>query len=274
MNNSIFYSLLIGCGLMLFGCSKNEDPSTRELLQGIWVNTSISNSLVPTDEKFVMEFVGNTEYYSTGVIFDPDNKKWFNRRAYDFSLVDDRILISGTNEQGNAIELEFGIISIDQDAMVCRVNRFTSDGVEVPDPGIYAFKKASRKFNDAIVGTWYGKSTYAGSTDTDFHYWNYLSDGTYVYYYRENPSSPWIKKIDNEGRYYVYDDLLATNWSNDLQSGVKGLAYECWEIDISGKTMKWTGYRPNGQITSYEMEKVAGPPPGLVEPDTFGKERR
>lgn len=257
---------------LLFACTKEDDPSTRDLLQGVWVNTTINDSLVPTDEKFVIEFVEDTQYFSAGVIFDTDNKKWFDRMPKEFSLVDDRILISGTNEQGNAIELELEIISIDQEAMVYQVNRFVIDGMEIPDSGIYAFKKASRKFNDAIVGTWFGKSSYAGSSDTDFHYWDYLADGTYVYYYRENPAAPWIKKIDNEGRYYVYDDLLATNWSNDLQSGVKGLAYECWEIDISGKTMKWTGHRHNGQITSYEMEKVAGPPPGLVEPGTFGKD--
>jgi hypothetical protein len=212
-----------------------------------------------------MEFTDVEVYYSEGIVIDSANKKWIDRLSYDYVLSDDRLMITGTDFQNFAIALEFGIISIDDAEMVCRLNLFTRNGVEIPDNRIYRFKKATQKLDDDILGTWYGKATHAGTTDTDYHYWNYLPDGTYEYYYREDPdSSQWIKKNDNEGRYYVYDNLLATNWSNDIFTGLPGLDYECWEIVIAGDTMQWTGYRLNGQVTSYEMERVPGPPE-LVE---------
>jgi len=246
---------------ILSGCKKNDEPDYSELLKGVWINTHTDETAVQTNDKFVLEFTGVAEKYSAGVIFDTLNKKWIDSRSFDYSISGDRINISGTDVQNNALELEFGIISISNSQLIYRVNLFKINGVDLPDNKIYKFKKVSKNLNENITGTWYGKATYAGSTDTDYHYWNYLPDGTYEYYYRENPSSQqWIKKTDNEGRYYLYDNLLATNWSNDIFSGNPGLDYECWEIDITGNVMKWNGYRADGLVAIYEMEKVSGPP--------------
>ena len=247
--------------VILPGCSKTDEPGNLPLLKGTWVNTRIDEMNVETNRKFIMELADEKEYYSVGVVFDTANKKWIDRRAYDYSLSDDRIMISGTDVLGNGVNIEMEIISVNSTDLVYRVNLFKYNGVEIPDNKTYTLKKVSKSLNDQIIGTWYGKATSAGSTDTDYHYWNYLPDGSYEYYYREAPgSSQWIKKEDNEGRYYLYDNLLATNWSNDIFSGVPGLDYECWEIDITGNRMKWTGYRDNGKVTSYEMERVAAPP--------------
>lgn len=264
MKNFITTCLLTGLtSLIIFSCTKEETKS--DMLKGVWLITHIDGEQVPTDERFVMELTDDKEYYSEGIVLDSDNKKWFDRIAYDYSFSNDRIVISGTDVQNNAIQLEFAIISLNHTELICSVHLYKLNGVEIPDPKIYKYKKAVKNLQNDIIGTWYGKSTHAGSTDTDYHYWNYLPNGTYEYYYRDNPASmQWIKKNDNEGRYYVYDNLLATNWSNDIFTGLPGLDYECWEITITGNTMQWIGYRQNGRITSYEMQKVAGPP-GLLE---------
>lgn len=246
---------------ILYACRKADEPDRLELIKGIWINTHINQTEVQTNLKFVMEFTNETEFYSVGVVFDSVNKKWIDRSAYDYSLSGDRLIISGTDVLGDDIELEFGIISVSSSALVCRVNSFEKNGALQFDNKIYTFKKALNVLTQEISGTWYGKATYSGSTDTDYHYWNYLPNGTYEYYYREDPdSSQWIKKTDNEGRYYLYDNLLATNWSNDIFSGNPGLDYECWDIEITGNVMKWTGSRANGLVATYEMIKVSGPP--------------
>lgn len=264
--DSVHKWLIQVCQLMFFvfflgGCSKTDDHERLEKLKGTWINTQINDVDVVTNNRFIMEFADEAEYYSVGVVFDSVNKKWIDRKKYDYSLLDDRLFISGSDVKENKIELEFGIVLISNSELVCRVNLFKMNGSVVPDSKMYRFKRDTEKLNEEITGTWYGQATYAGSTDTDYHYWNYRTDGTYEYYFRENPgSSKWIRKTDNEGRYYLYDNYLATNWSNDMFSGVKGLDYECWEIEISGDVMKWTGYRENGKVTSYEMKKVSGPP--------------
>lgn len=245
---------------ILAACNKTDDKQ-QELLRGTWINTHMNDDIVETNNKFVMEYDNETEYYSAGVVIDTVNKKWIDRKSYDFSLEGDRIIISGADVKENKTDLEFGIVSITGSELICRVNMFKINGVEQSDSKIYKFKKATGKYNEEITGTWYGKATYAGSADTDYHYWNYLPGGTYEYYYRDDPGSArWIKKTDNAGRYYLYDDFLATTWTNDIFSGVPGLDFECWEIEIAGDVMKWTGYRSNDKVATYEMKKVTGPP--------------
>lgn len=246
--------------VFIVSCNKADDPTTAELLKGVWINTHIDDAAVESDLMFVMEFVENTEYYSAGVVYDAQNREWIDRRAFNFSINADLISIDGTDALGNALVMEFEILSITKSELKYKVNSFSSNGVVIPDPKVYKMKKETIQLENLIVGTWYGKSTHAGSPDTDYHYWDYLADGTYDYYYRETPTSPWIKKIDNVSSYYLYDNLLVTNWSNDLISENMDLKYEVWEVELVNDTMKWTGLRAGGQITSNEMVKVAGPP--------------
>lgn len=257
--NLLIITLILSIGLS--GCKKTDEPDNAELLNGVWINTHYDEIENETDYKSVLEFTGNKVYSSAGVVFDSANQKWINRWAFDYVLSGNRVTITGTDIQENDIEIEFEINSINNAEIVGRFNFYKVNGEQLPDDYVYKYKKVQQNYSEIIVGTWYGRATYAGSADTDYHYWNYLPNGTYEYYYREDPTTQqWIKKNDNEGRYYLYDNLLATNWSNDIFSGNPGLDYECWEIEISENMMKWTGYRANGLVATYEMVKVPGPP--------------
>ena len=95
--------------------------------------------------------------------------------------------------------------------------------------------------------------------DTKYHYWEYFPDGSFNYYYQDGEDR-WIRKSDNEGGYFLYGNLLVTNYTNDILSGGTGKAFECWNFKVSGEKMTWTGLRDGNTTTTYQMVKVGSAP--------------
>jgi hypothetical protein len=248
---------------MLYSCKKEEETDYASLIIGKWVNTHVNDVAVLTDGIFAFEYKTNKgQNYASGYTLDENNKTWLESNNFTYSVAGKKIIIDGPDQLGSIFHMEFEIISTDKETLKYSVTKFEIDNIEYPDTKIYTNKKVTVDLKNQFVGTWYGKSTTSGSTDNSFHYWDYFADGTYDYYYQDG-SGNWINKPDNEGRYYLYGDLLASTYTNDLLSGGTGKAYECWTIRLEGNKMYWTGLRENGLITSFEMEKVAAPPATL-----------
>ncbi len=246
--------------LMLWSCKKNNEPDYAPLILGAWVNTHIDNKAILTDASFALEFrSGNLQSFAAGYTLDENNKTWVKNDSYRYSVSGKKITIDGADFKEKTFHMEFEILSVDDYTLTYSVSKFMIDNVEYPDPKTYTNKKVKGDLRSQFVGTWYGKSTTPGSTDSKYHYWQYFEDGHFDYYYQDGEGK-WIRKPDNEGHYFLYGGLMASNYMNDLFSGGKGKAYECWTIFIDGNTMFWTGLRENGQVTSFQMERVAGPP--------------
>lgn len=246
--------------LLLSGCSKVADESYEELILGTWLNTHVNETAVETDAAYVMEFrEGGIEFYSTGYQIDENNRKWIDGTQFSYSFNNNQLVISGTNSFDAFFEMVFVLEYISKTKYIYKVGSFKINGIDYPDEKVYTCTRVSNDLKSSITGTWYGKSTEAGSADTAFHYWQYFDNGSYDYFYR-NEEGNWINKPDNEGKYYLYGNHLATNFTNDLISGGTGLAYECWEVSINGNTMNWTGRRSGGRIASYSMQRVSSPP--------------
>jgi hypothetical protein len=245
---------------LFIGCENDEDNTNAEFLTGLWVNTMVNNQNILTDAAFVMEFkTDNTEMYATGIHENENNKYWQENASYTYSVSGDRISIEGSDTQGNSYQMEFEIQSLDQETIVYTVPTFSINGDDIPDNDTYTCQRITEDFSAEFVGVWYGHCTTAGTMDSLYHYWEYFDNGSYNYYYQDENSN-WIKKSDNEGRYFLYGSLMATNYSNDLLSGATGLAYECWNFTIDGDNMLWTGLRENNVTINYEMVKVAAAP--------------
>jgi hypothetical protein len=255
----LFFTGMI-LSFLLLSCKKDETIDYASLITGTWVNTQVDNKPVLTDASFVLKFnSSNGETYASGFVLNENNKSWIENANYRYSVSDNIITIDGSNNLGSIFHMEFAIQFADEQTLTYTVNKFIIDGETFPDPKIYTNKKVTADLLSQFIGTWYGKSATAGSADTSYHYWQYFADGRFDYYYR-NESGIWINKPDNNGFYFLYGNLMASNYTNDLISGGTGTAYECWNISIQGSTMTWAGLRQNGQVTSYRMEKVTGPP--------------
>ena len=259
-------NLLISLALItiLFGgCAKEDDPNYAELLKGTWVNTMVNDQAVLTDAKFSMEFkLDNTELYANGIQQDDNNKSWHENSNYTYSINGSIITIDGNDVLGNSYHMVFNILLLNQEELNYSVQTFELNGELITDAKTYTCEKVTQDFSAEFIGVWYGRCTSEGTTDSLYHYWEYFADGSYNYYYQDENSN-WIKKSDNEGRYFLYGNLMASNYSNDLISGDTGLAYECWNFSLDGNNMVWTGLRENNVTITYEMEKVSSPPETL-----------
>ena len=246
--------------ILFWNCQKNDTPDYSSLIHGLWINSLVDDRAVLTDASFVMELrTDKVEFYANGYSLDSINKAWIENDKYHYNVSGNNIIIDGVGALGGNFHMEFKIRAVDELTLSFSVSKFTIDNVEYPDPKIYTLKKGTVNLTSQIVGTWYGKTTTPGSNDNSYHYWEYFADGHFNYYFQDT-GGQWINKHDNNGHYFLYSDLLASNFTNNLLTGVSGEAFECWNINIVGNAMFWTGLRENGQIASFRMDKVAGPP--------------
>lgn len=252
--------LTISISMLFSACEKQNETDYSSLIIGQWINTKVDNKEVLTDSVFTFEFrpdLVETCFY--GHKIDDNNSLWVSDTAFTYSVSDNIISIEGYNLYQKYFEIEFEILSLDQNTFSYTIPKFSIDNIDYPDQRIFTNERITSDLKTQLVGTWYGKSTNVGNLDTSFHYWDYFEDGSYDYYFQDE-SGDWINKPDNLGEYFLYGDFLATNFTNDFVSNAIGSDYECWSISIQDSVMSWSGLRENGKITSYEMEKVDGPP--------------
>jgi len=160
---------------------------------------------------------------------------------------------------GNLFQMEFKIQSLNQETLTYTVPSFSINGVSFPDEKTYTCQKVTHDYHGEFTGVWFGHCTTTGNADSLYHYWEYFDDGRFNYYFQDKNGN-WIKKSDNEGRYFLYGNLLATNFSHDLISSGTGLAFECWNFTLNKNKMIWTGLRENTITITYEMDRVLSPP--------------
>jgi len=260
--NIILLSLAI-ITMLFVGCEKDNDPNYGELLLGTWVNTMVNEQAVLTDATFAMEFSsGNTQLYASGFQLDENNRSWQENGNYNYSISGSLINIDGTDGLGNSYHMVFNILSLNDDILTYSIQTFTLNGEVIANVNTYSCKKVAEDFSAEFTGIWFGQCTTVGNADSLYHYWEYFDDGNYNYYYQDENGN-WIKKEDNEGRYFLYGQLCASNYSHDILTGGTGLAFECWNFTIVGNNMVWTGLRENNVTITYEMEKVPSPPETL-----------
>ena len=197
--------------------------------------------------------------YATGQMLDENNKTWMENDQYTYSINGTKIIIDGKDVFTRIFHLEFNIVLLGQSTMVNTVPVFMVKRISYPDTSTYTVTRITEDYSTKFTGVWYGKCTSVAPQDTAFHYWQYFPDGCFNYYYRDETGS-WIKKADNEGHYFLYGNLLATNFTNDLITGGTGKSYECWNFYIDGTKMTWTGLRPENTTITYAIDKVAVPP--------------
>lgn len=257
MKNFVFAVLVLTA---LFYDCKNEDEDYSELIIGKWVNTHVNDEPIQTDASFVSEFRADlVEMYAAGVVLNQNNKTWSESEDYKYRIEGKKIIIDGTDILEDEFHMEFEIISLDENYLKYSISKFSINGVEFPNENTYTDKKVKDDHKPKFAGVWYGKCVTEGTLDTKYHYWEYFPDGSFNYYY-QNELNSWIRKSDNDGGYFLYDNLFASNFSNDLVSGGTGKSFECWIFEIIGNNMTWTGLREGGKVVKYEMTKVSAPP--------------
>ena len=223
---------IIGTGL-LFSCKKDgDDLNVAEKIIGKWVIEDCDGEPALTNDKVVLEFVSASKaFMSTPFSYYPAaGKPWIHKVENEVAIDGNTVTLTGRYDQQTTTTTVLQILYLSNHDFTARVN----NGQTIH------YTRVGSDYSVDIIGTWQGRCTSQGSAydDGQEHRWQYLEDGTYVYYVKDGDQ--WVPGENTVSDYFVAGNLLCTRWENSGQEN-----HEWWGIAIEGNRMNWSGLRKN-----------------------------
>ena len=239
---------------------KRIDLKVAEKILGKWMTADKDGNPAPTDEKSVFTFISTTKAIACASknTYSDSHSRWSLDREYDVEINGNYVKLTSHSDGSSTMIKEFAITSINDAEFVCRYKHTSLRNGQITSAGseqIRRYVKVPADFREAIVGTWEGHCTSAGSVfdDGQEHRWQYKADGTYVYYVKDGDD--WVPSENTLNEYFVDGTLLCTRWVDNEQEN-----REWWEINIDGDKMNWTALRQKEDgstfTATFEMKKV------------------
>lgn len=255
------FTIAVGViSVILAAASCSVKVSTiNEMLPGTWICEEINDVAVPTNSKFVDVFLTDGTYTYCAAFFESDVIRRWTESEMSYSVSNGKIHLEGTDVNKIKWESDWKIKTMTSTVMTYIVPSLKIDGVSYNDVNSYKLVKSTVDNSSSIIGLWEGKNVTSGATPSEsaLHRWEFLQDGTFVYYsyteLDENDDPIWF--MDGPaGTYYTRGYLLSTNWNTHDANAHD--TYECWEIQISLGAMEWKGLRDGDKTVSFSMVKV------------------
>ena len=238
---------------------RGDDFELAEMILGRWMLTERGGEYLTTNEKTIYNFITSDKAYLSASFEKnaQEEARWIPFDVFDVSISGSTIILTGSPDAKSTLKHELTVTDINE-------NEFTANNkvsVVVDGNEVFSFEmpvrliKVNADYSDAILGTWEGRCTSAGSVfdDGQEHRWEYRADGNFVYYMKNGES--WTPVVETLEEYFVAGNLLCTRW---VDNGVENR--EWWEISIDGDAMSWTALRQNDDGTTFtatfEMTKV------------------
>ena len=255
----VFAATLI-CGACVFtSCKKdkvNTDLNLKEKIIGKWEVADKNGQPAPTDIKSVYTFVSTTRaYISQSFNAHPEaGTPWHYQEEAEVVISGNKVTVTNHSDEHTTAVEEFTITSIDDKEITAnRKITVTVDGnVTRSAEDLFRFTKTTADYAEPILGLWECTGLTGIETYNDANArLEFLSDGTYRYY-RKDEGGQWQAVTTREFQdYFVDGTLLATRWKNQGQEELR----EWWEIDnISGDEMVWTALRQNADGSTVQQE--------------------
>ena len=250
------------CGACLFtSCKKDEDNNLKleEKIIGKWIVTDINGQPAVTNIKFVYSFVSTTKAYMSASLnrFSEVGSHWIDQLETDVVINGNKMTLTNHPDEHTTVVVEYTVTSITANEFTAnRKITFTVNGAVVDsDEETFRFTKVTADYSTAILGTWQGHCTSAGSVfdDGQEHRWQYNADGNFVYYVKDGDN--WVPSANTLNQYFVAGNLLCTRWVDNGEEH-----REWWEITIDGNRMHWTALREdeNGQRYTASFALTSG----------------
>ncbi len=244
------------------GCS-NDDISASDL-QGTWIAEQQDGEKLLTNDLFVHEFCSGQQLINAHRYNSSEGVEWVEDPCA-YQVKDNVLYVNGTNAAGKIYSFEADI-KLEGDVLNVQVTKFILDGKETTQRPYYTMNRSKENLYSSFINVWKGGPTTPGVTYEHDIYWEYYNDGRFDYYYYDEDLDKYVTKEDNQGRFFLYGNLLVSNYMNDIEQGTQGKESESWIISLEGEeytqngqrviridTMKWIGYRTNGTF-SFEMK--------------------
>lgn len=249
-----------------FSMHRVSVPTQAEIekaIVGKWMNAEMNGVPSLTNDKGVYTFISTeSAYMSSSVKGKPGlGDLWHNFVPLDVNIKDNVITLTHQLDEHRTMTIEMTVTSINDESMHADVHAtLTVDGTVVGSVNDHIlYEKVKERYQKPIVGLWEGRRTSGGTTE--YHRWEYLSDGTYNFYLKEGEGQ-WVKMKDEFSEYFVDGRLLCTRWKNAGEGTRENR--EWWEVrSIENDAMIWTALRQDEQgdryVESFAMNKVKVP---------------
>ena len=283
-----YFNLMIAaimiCGASVFTSCTNDDPvaesdlGVAQKITGRWISTSVDGKALPTNDKMVYNFISTTEaYISSSFSARPDfEAQWVYLSEANVVIDGNKVTVTHHPEAQQTVVEEFNITAINENEFTANrhVKIIVNGNTLVDTDNVVRFLKVT-DYSADIIGMWEGNSTGAEGSEFDDgenHRWEYLTDGTFNYFYKVN--GRWQLSDDDYADYFVAGNLLCTRWKN---AGAGNEEHrEWWEIEsIKDGVMKWKALRQKEDGSTYtatfEMKKIDVPTEAEVEQNIIGR---
>ena len=254
LNYLLMAATVCGISLAAASCSSNDDnPATPDLnlsekIIGKWIVADINGQPALTNVKNVTTFLSATkatvstsrsEHTSEAVM-------WNAYREYAVEIDGGKVILTSmVNDLVKLVE-EYDISYISSTEMRCDYKHTTfvnGNPVTVAVENGVRFVKTTADYTADILGLWECTGLTGIETYNDANArLEFLSDGTYRYY-RKDEGGQWQAVTTREFQdYFVDGTLLATRWKNQGEDELR----EWWEIaSLADGQMQWTALRQN-----------------------------
>lgn len=243
---------------------KDNDTIAKQIL-GKWMLTRMDGNIVPTNAKVVYTFESVTSGYisASRADFDGELTRWTDHAPSEVSINGRMVNMSGTLSKSTSFTADIEITDINdrETQSMTDYTVYHNGDTMYTSKGATLWTKVNKDYSTDILGVWEGRVTNTEGSEYDdgeLHRWEYLADGSYIYYHLDADSN-WYPQASEFCNYFVDGNLLCTRWKN---SGYGETEHrEWWEIAyIENGVMHWTALRQNDDGSTYtatfQMAKV------------------
>ena len=227
-----------------------------EKIVGKWMLADMNGQPCPTNDKIVQTFLSATKVTESlsRTNYSDDTDKWHTSLEGTCSIEGSTVTMTFLPEDGVTTTCILNVQSITSTEMVASTKRTTIDNGRTvyEQEAKLRMVKVGADQSQAILGLWEGHVTSDKGSEFDDgeeHRWEYLADGSYVYY-SKNAEGQFVPVESVFNQYFVDGTLLCTRWKNVGEGEEEHR--EWWEIaSIENGVMKWTALRQRPDGTTY-----------------------
>lgn len=250
------FLLLTLATMVLASCGKDkEEDNLVQKILGKWMLTEVNGRTLPTNEKVVITFVSDTEGYisASRVVNNENHLMWTNHVPGQVEVEGKTISMFGSLNKTTSFTsiVEVSSISSTEVKGKMKYTVYKNGESQYQTESTVCWTKVEKDFGNDILGTWEGHVTSSEGSEYDdgeLHRWEYLPDGSYIYYHKDE-NGEWVANINDLSEYFVDGPLLCTRWRN---TGEEEYNHEWWEIaSLENGVMNWTALRQREDGSTY-----------------------
>ena len=253
--------LFCGVAAMFTSCINEDNPvdpvdNLSEKIIGKWIVAEKGGQPVLTNEKAVYTFVSTTQaYISASFNTNPViGAHWFDKIEVAVGIDGNKMTLTYRTEDHTTTVEELTVTAINGSEFTANRKITVTAGSDVvfSVEDVVRLVKQTTDYAEPILGLWECTGLTGIETYNDANArLEFLSDGTYRYY-RKDDAGQWQAVTTREFQdYFVDGTLLATRWKNKGEDELR----EWWEIEsLSGNEMVWTALRQNADGSTFQQK--------------------